>query len=199
MSRRRGQRPTLFQPEPISGLVGRVECGTSASQACISREVWEAALGARIAERTQPVELAHGTLVVRVATSVWATEMGLLSVPIIARLRAAGVTVTALRCRVGTIDPPARAPAPRRTRTVPPAAALPDGLRGTLEQIADPDLRASIASAAQANLAWQSYVTPKVVRDEGSRAARVPQSAERGSDPPAQTSGAAHVEPRRRP
>ena len=205
MSRRPRRRPTLKAPEPIGGLVGRVRYGTGPERRPnLSREVWEAVVGARIADRAQPIELDRGTLIVRVATSVWASELSLLSVPVLARLRAAGVEVTAMRCRVGVVEAPVRVTALRHTRAVPPPLPIPASLARVLSTVDDLELRTAISAAASANLAWQSYVGEERASDEratggGSRAARVPQSSERESGPPAQTTAAARGATRRTP
>jgi len=86
---------------------------------------------------------------------VWANELSLLSDELIARLRARGVEVKELRFRVGPLQPTAPAPEPRETRKVPPPASLPGEMAEALEGVADDELKAVIAAAARANLAWQ--------------------------------------------
>jgi len=205
-SSRARRRPTLRAPEAIGGVVARVRAGPGATEkATVSREVWETAVGARIAERAQPIEIDHGTLVVRVATSVWASELSLLAIPLLSRLRTAGVEVLALRCRVGAIEAPVRTTALRNTLAVPPPLPVPAALMRELALVLDPELRETIAGAARANLAWQAYVgdTNRVgggaPTSGASRAARVPQSSERGSGPPDQTSATVPAAPPRRP
>jgi hypothetical protein len=99
-----------------------------------------------VAARTQPGALRDGELIVRVASSVWAQELSLLSTTILGRLRQAGVTVKRLRFHVGTVDPLP----PGFVRTAPPPvrAKLPDDLLRRLDQIEDPELRAAVAEAA---------------------------------------------------
>lgn len=200
---RRGRRPSLRSPESIGGVLGRTGEGHAGrGTESISMREWEAAVGARIAERAQPIELSRGTLTVRVATSVWASELSLLAAPILERLVAAGHAVTALRYRVGHIEPTPRPASLRVTRVAPPMAALPSALVGTIAAIEDEELRGVVAGAARANLAWQAYVSASAERTPtsgGLRAARVPQSAERESDRQDQTSGAADGATRRRP
>ena len=206
MARRPQRRPVLCSPEPIRGLVGRVDCaGGPAGRPTISRDDWEAAVGARIAERAQPVELDRGTLTVRVATSVWASELSLLAAPILVRLTARGVHVHALRCRVGPVTARLPTPARRATRAVPPPRPLPAALERALADVPDDELRATIGAAARANLAWQTYVADVAsepgtsARTGGSRAARVPQSAETESDLLDRTTGGVPGAPPRKP
>jgi hypothetical protein len=206
MTRRPGRRPILRSPEPIAGVIGRAERdGVSGAKPNVSMQDWVAAVGARIAERAQPIELDRGTLVVRVATSVWASELSLLATPILERLAARGLEVRALRYRVGAVEAPRTVAAFRATRAVPAPQPLPPELLGALAAVGDDDLRASIADAARANLAWQAYVGPGAPGTEpaattaASRAARVPRSAETETDPRDRTTGAGPAASRRRP
>ena len=106
-------------PRRSSNVLARAgEDRFAPNRAPLAPHVWAAAVGARIAERTRPVAIEDGVLLVRAATSVWANELSLLSDALVARLRAAGVTVRALRFRVGTIEPPERA-TELRTAKVP--------------------------------------------------------------------------------
>jgi hypothetical protein len=204
MTRKR-RRPTLRMPESLGGVLGRAGDDRLARHTeSISQRDWEAAVGARIAERARPIELDRGTLIVRVATSVWASELSLLATPILARLKAEGHAVHALRYRVGDIEPSTKPKALRVTRVAPPAASLPRAVEGALASVTDDELRAAITGAARANLAWQSYVTEASAAGSqatsgGPRGARVPQSAERESDRPDRTTASAGGAPRRRP
>ena len=155
----------------------------------IPRRVWRDAVGARIADRSEPVLLERGTLAVKVATSVWAHELSLLAPSIVARLRARNVAVDELRFRVGAIDPSPRPPERRISRAVPPPAALPADLARLLKTVPDLELRETIALAARANLAWQDHLRKSDV-SEGSPAAPAPRAAGKGSDPPGRTSAA---------
>ena len=121
---------------------------------------WRAAVGPRIADRARPVALERGTLVVRVATSVWANELQMLSAQLIERLKARGFAVEGIRFRVGVLDPVDRPPERRSYRKVPPPAPLEPELRAAVERVEDADLRAAIEEAASANLAWQTMVKP---------------------------------------
>ncbi len=199
---RRPRRPALRAPEPLHGVIPRAPVGrggVDGDRATVSDADWDAAVGRRIAERARPMAIVSGTLVVRVATSAWASELSLLSLPILARLRARGVDLRALRYRVGEVEAPARPAALRPARSVPAPCALPAELESLLATIDDVELRAEVSAAARSNLAWQSYVEGRPSTTGGSRAARVPRSAEREIAQPARTTTGAPGGPRRTP
>jgi hypothetical protein len=152
----RKRRAKLALPEPLDGVLTRAgESRFARRRAPLPERLWTDAVGHRIAERARPIGLEHSILTVRAATSVWANELSLLSDELILRLRARGVEVKELRFRVGPLQPTAPPPEPRETRAVPPPAALPGEMARTLEGVADEELKAVIADAARANLAWQ--------------------------------------------
>jgi predicted nucleic acid-binding Zn ribbon protein len=111
----------------------------------VSLRHWEQAVGSRIARKTSPWRLERGVLFVRVAHSVWANELQLLSNEIKAQLASAGIVVEALRFSVGRIDRPPQA---RRARRAPRPVQLPSDLQARIDAIDDPDLRRAIAEAA---------------------------------------------------
>lgn len=113
---------------------------------------WRAIVGDRVGDRTRAGSIRDGTLLVTVASPVWAQELTFLAPTILERLRAAGLPVKELRFRVGDVGdaPP---PAPRAKEAPEPRkAALPEDLARRLANIADPALRAAIAEAAQYSL-----------------------------------------------
>ena len=208
MARPRRRRSKLASPEAIGGVIARAERSQrhegSATRPSVSASDWEAAVGMRIADRAKPLELEAGVLTVRVATSVWASELSLLAGPILERLRDRGIQVRGLRCRVGEVPPPLRPKALRATFAVPPPLPLPAALEGILASVDDEDLRSTIAAAARANLAWQAYVDGKAETGAGvtparSRAARVPQSAGTETGRPDRTTAKAPAGSRRTP
>jgi hypothetical protein len=155
------RRPNLVAPERLEGVLDRAgEDRFSRSRAPVAERIWRDAVGLRIAERARPVALENGVLTLRVATSVWASELSMLATTILERLRAQRVPVTELRFRVGPIEPPARPVERRTTRKVPPPAPLPEELARALADVGDDELRAIIADAASANLAWRANVSP---------------------------------------
>jgi hypothetical protein len=192
MARRRRKR--IFAPEALEHVLARAgEDRFAPNRAPLPPHVWAAAVGARIAERTRPVAIESGVLVVRAATSVWASELSLLSDALIARLRAAGISVRALRFRVGAIEPPDRS-IELRTAKVPPPTELDPQVARTIARVKDEELREAITSAARANLAWQAFnatgTTEVGAASAGPRAARAPRDAETESAPPDRTSPA---------
>lgn len=203
-------RPVLRAPEGLGGLLDRIgRPDATGRQSGISRAAWERAVGARIAEHAQPVSTDKGVLVVRVTSSVWASELSFLVEPILTQLQAQGVGVRALRFRVGSLDVPVKPTALRAYLAVPAPEPLPAELARVVEGIEDAELRAIVRDAAQANLAWQAYVGgPEDAAPPGgqqratsaaSRAARVPRYAAPGSTPPGQTSAGDRGASRRRP
>ena len=188
MAKRR-RRPKLKAPEGLGRVLARAgEDRLARSEAPVAPHVWVAAVGVRIAERTRPMALESGVLVVRAATSVWANELSLLSDTLVARLRAAGVSLRSMRFRVGPIDPPDRATEVRRAR-VPRPMPLEGELARAIARVADPELREAIADAAKKNLAWQTMTAPAVASG-APRAARAPRDAGREIDPRARGSSA---------
>ena len=190
MARRR--RKKMFAPEALQNVLARAgEDRFATNRAPIPPHVWAAAVGARIAERTRPLAIENGVLVVRAATSVWASELQLLSDALVARLRAAGIGVRALRFRVGTIEPPDRS-IELRTAEGPRPIELHPQVARVLARVKDDELREAIAEAARSNLAWQAFNASGDDRSAPSggpasgapRAARAPQDAETESAPP---------------
>jgi hypothetical protein len=127
----------------------------------IDRDRWRRIVGERVAERTRPASIQDGTLLVYVASAVWAQELTLLSPAILEKLKAAGVTAAALRFRVGDVgektpEQTQSLPAPK----APPKAELPPDLEERLSHIEDPALRAAIAEAAAYSLGRVSEKRP---------------------------------------
>lgn len=113
----------------------------------VPREIWDRAVGSRIALRAQPVRLDRGVLLVRVTSAAWANELSFLGDEIRRQLAGCGMEVAGLRFVVGRVDPPVRPPKPPR-RAAPPNAPVPDALRPSLARVDDPDLRAALEAAA---------------------------------------------------
>jgi predicted nucleic acid-binding Zn ribbon protein len=174
------RRPNLRMPESIEVTIDQAT-GPSApwSRACIRERTWREAVGGRIADRARPVELNRGILRVRVATSVWASELSLLSEQILARLRERGVPVTNLRFHVGPVERFGGPADPRETRAVPSRVALPKELEEALRVLSDDDLRERITDAARANLAWQDSLSPQLAA-RGSARSTAAQPVARG-------------------
>jgi hypothetical protein len=183
---RRFRKPLLV-PESLEAILDRAgESRFARVRAPIALNVWREAVGARIAERARPLSLWGGVLTLQVASSVWAHELSLLTEDLCTRLRALGVPVRELRFRVtamGVVDRPAER---RIARAVPKVFAVPSEVTNALGDVGDGELRAQIARAAAANLAWQSVSRPAPPQEisEARRAARAPRAAEGETAPP---------------
>ena len=121
-------------------------------------DVWQNAVGPRIARRTEPAYLNGRSLTVHVASSTWAQELSFLSNAIVRKLREAGIAVESLRFKVAEIperDTPDDALVSRR-----PPVPLPEKLARRVDRIADEDLRRAIASAASHGLAYDDEEPP---------------------------------------
>lgn len=188
MAKRR-RRPKLRAPEGLGNVLARAgEDRFARNELPVAPHVWAAAVGVRIADRTRPISIEGGVLLVRTATSVWANELSLLSETLVTRLRAAGVPIRSMRFRVGPIDPPERVTWVRSAK-VPRPRPLEADLARAIARVPDAELREVIAEAAKTNLAWQTMTEPAVASGEP-RAARAPRGAERESGRPAQESSA---------
>lgn len=154
MAKRRS-RKRLARPEAMGDLLERAgEDRFAPQRPPITRAQWARAVGVPVAERTQPVALEGGVLVVRAATSAWAHELSLLKEVIRERLDAMGLKVRELRFRVGAVDPLPRPPERAAVRRVPAEAELPGPLRRRIDAVEDDELRDVIARAARASLGW---------------------------------------------
>ncbi len=163
----------------------------------IAIRVWRDAVGARIADKAKPISISGGVLLLRVSTSVWAHELSLLADEVTARLRERGIDVHQLRFHVGALPAVERPPERRVSKPVPVPRELPPEVASGLGQIGDPNLRAAIARAAMANLAWQEATRPPPARppNEAQPPARAPRAAEGESGPPGRTSPASRAAP----
>ncbi len=200
-------RYPLKAPEPLRAILERAgENRFARTRECIPSALWRDAVGARIAERALPISLEGGVLLLRVPSSVWANELSLLSEEVCARLFERGVTARELRFRVGVVPPIERPPERRMARAVPALRDIPEvpeEVARVLAGLGDTDLRRIIASAAAANLAWQSVTRPAKTElgtrvSEALRAARAPRSAEGEIAPQDRTSPASPAGPRGR-
>jgi Dna[CI] antecedent, DciA len=192
------KRSRLVRPEALSAILNRAgENRFARTREAIPVALWRDAVGARIAERAHPISIEEDVLWLRVPSSVWANELSLLSDEVRARLKERGVSVRELRFRVGAVPAIERPPERRIARTVPTSRELPDDLVRVLAGVADGDLRAVLAGAAAANLAWQTVnrrAEPAPL-NEAQRAARAPRSAAAESARPAPASPASREAP----
>jgi hypothetical protein len=125
----------------------------------MTAEDWQSIVGERIGARTRVGALVNGELIVNVASSAWAQELGFLAEDILRRLRQMGRDVRRLKLRVepllgGQAAPPRRlwpkggAPAAPR----PPTLDVPPELLEKVAHIEDPHLRAAILEAIARSL-----------------------------------------------
>jgi hypothetical protein len=193
-------RKTLARPESLEGILDRAgENRFAQVRPPVAPGVWKQAVGARIAEKAQPVSLSAGVLLLRVPSSVWAHELSMLAGELCARLQERGVDARELRFRVGSLPGVDRPPERRSVRAVPPAKPIPGEVMRPLAGVRDEKLRETIARAISANLAWQSAVRPSPEPEVcgAQRAARAPRDAAPGSARPDPASTASR-EARRR-
>jgi hypothetical protein len=153
------QKADTAGPTPLSALVGSVRADMARAGGCaLDAFTWQRVIGERIASRSRPETLRDGVLTLRVASSVWAQELSLLSATIIERLASAGFVVSNVRCKVAPL-PQAKRSGRSPTVTTPPLAApkveLPAALATQLERIADPCLRELIEATARAQMQLQ--------------------------------------------
>jgi predicted nucleic acid-binding Zn ribbon protein len=183
-------------PVPDMDKLGRILAGAASLRApgtlrppAIARALWEAAVGSRIAARTEPIRLERGVLLVRAASAAWANELSLLGESIIEQLRAQGVALDSVRFAVGKIAPPvARPPKPPRMVALP-SSPLPEELAPLVAKIEAPELRAALTRAAAQSTrrprrALRAATTPassRSLRRPGRAAARAETLAVGGS------------------
>ncbi len=116
---------------------------------------WERAVGTRIAGKARPWRLERGVLHVRVVSSVWSSELQLLSLDILAQLGGVGIKIESLRFSVGPVE--ALGPPPPPERYAPRPVPLPGDIVRAAERIEDDELRAAVSHAASV---WLGALAP---------------------------------------
>ncbi len=145
----------------------------------LSRGAWSRIVGPRIAERSEPVALESGVLVVRVASHAWASELGFVAEDIVARLRATKFAVKTLQFRVGAVDPPRRPPERTTSRRVPAPLPIPDEIKASLAKVEDEELRRAIEDSCSRQLAWRALAEEdRKVPPRQPKAAELPQRSD---------------------
>jgi hypothetical protein len=187
-AKKRRYRPILRAPAPLDEVMARTEGARFAKvRPPLTARQWTEVVGGRIASRAEPVRLSDdGELLVRVASSAWASELSLLSGDILARLARLGFQVRSLRFRVGEVRGPERPVERRKTRRAIEPARLPEEVARAVGDVADEELRRVIAESAAMNLGWQDAVAEPTT-SAAPRAARVPRDAGTRSAPPGRT------------
>jgi len=133
---------------------GDLKAAKNVTATPISLRDWEAAVGTRIARRTQPIKLERGTLLVRTATAAWANELSLLCDNLLEQLQRHGMAIEALRFVVGRVErsePQSRRHAPKPPK--PPPVPLTQDLKERTATVDDDELRNAIEHAAATSLA----------------------------------------------
>lgn len=191
MSSAKKRRRRLATPEALDNILDRSGENRFARQKPpFPRETWVRAVGLRIADRTLPLKLENGELLVMVATSVWSNELAMLTNDVLTRLVALGVPAVRLRFRVGQVEVD-RPPERRARRKVPPAVRLPASLDAAVSALEDHELMNEIRRAAEANLAWQKGRERGPSRGETAPVAPTLPNAGARSDRPAPSSTSA--------
>ncbi len=153
--RRTRYRTRLQEPEPLEGILERAgEDRFARKRSPIPRAAWIRVVGLRVADRARPVAIEGNELVILTATSVWASELSMLSAELVKRLKDQGFAIERLRFRIGSVDVD-RPPERRVRRKVPAPVPVTGELAALLSALEDDDLRSVLGSAASANLAWQ--------------------------------------------
>jgi predicted nucleic acid-binding Zn ribbon protein len=91
-------------PRPLAGALDALTQELSPETVLAEvQAAWRGAVGAAIAARARPVAERAGVLTVSCESSVWAQELDLMGVAIVARLneRLSGGRITRLRCIAG--------------------------------------------------------------------------------------------------
>lgn len=117
---------------------------------------WPVAVGDSIARNAWPARLARdGTLHVATASAVWAFELGQLEAQLLERLRAevGALAPARLRFAVGRLPEPEAEPEGRRTSTIEPSESDRETARRLAAEIADDELRETVAEAVAHSLA----------------------------------------------
>lgn len=139
----------------------------------VDRDTWIRIVGERVSSRAEPGPVQGGVLSVRVASSVWAQELALLSPMIVERLSEYGIHVKSLRFQVSKIERREDLPT-RQTYAVGPGE-VPGPLRARIERIEDPELRAAITEAAAFSFGRiEAAARRRLAEDEGGASKTAP-------------------------
>lgn len=109
-------------------------------------QAWDDAVGQRVARRARPARLKGRTLVVRVASNTWMTELQMLAPTILESLaeRSGYKGITALRFELGPLPPTAPKPSPEDEPEPTPDVPLPEPIERALDEVDDETLRGRI-------------------------------------------------------
>ena len=164
-----------------------VKGGGRGRPGALDEGTWRKVVGLHVSQRTSPLRLVGGVLLVRVATSAWAQELALLKTTLCERLAAQGFPVRDVRFSVGPVTAPQRTLGVQVRVPYRPRVPLPDSLLAELEKLDDPELRMALSRAASSNYAWQGAVL-NAAPTSARQAAQALRPAAAGSDRSDQTS-----------
>jgi hypothetical protein len=138
-------------------------------------------VGSKIAQRSKPAAREGTTLIIIVASPLWANELSLLQTTILKRVQSKLPGVQTLRFQIGRIEPGREAPVQPRIKPAP----LPQDLEQRLAGLEDTHLRETIRTAAAHQLAVaQLRLTEDQRQATQGRAARPSTAGVRRTLPP---------------
>jgi len=152
------KRPKMKQPLPLAALLEAVFAGKPAERRMREAkvwQVWEEAVGAQIAAKSEPAAFRDGTLTVRVAGSAWLQQLSLMKPDIIRHLNEAvgAPLVSDIFFKQGSLR---QLPAERQ-EVRPPQRKLSEAEKRRLAElaapVADPELRAALTALFSSQLA----------------------------------------------
>jgi len=152
------KRPKMKQPLPLAALLEAVFAGKPAERRMREAkvwQVWEEAVGAQIAAKSEPAAFRDGTLTVRVSGSAWLQQLSLMKPDIILHLNEAvgALLVTDIYFKQGSLRQ-----RPEESREIrPPKRKLSEAEKRQLAElaapVADPELREALKSLFSSQLA----------------------------------------------
>lgn len=140
-------RPRLLRPLPLADLLETVFKGHPLEKRIHEGriwQVWDEAVGQKIASRAQPAKLANGILTVAVSSPSWMQQLGFLKKDIVAKVNdlAGEQLVTDLFLKAGSLRSP---PSPSSPKRKPPRRLTSEEEAWISEETGDLD--ADLASA----------------------------------------------------
>lgn len=112
-------RPRLLHPLSLADLLETVFKGHPLEKRIHEGRIWQVwneAVGEKIASRAQPVKLANGILTVAVSSPSWMQQLGFLKKEIVAKINdlAGEQLVSDLFLKAGSLRSPSSLPSPKR-------------------------------------------------------------------------------------
>lgn len=142
--------------EGVGYILGGVKLPKTVKDRLKNKELWtkwNEIVGAELSRVTEPAELRGKTLEIKVAHQAWAQQLHFLTPSILGKIKAVCpyAKIEELQFKVGKIEAtkPAAEPWKPPTKKIP----LSERMEMTLRAVNDPDLRASIRKAMEAEAA----------------------------------------------